>query len=200
MNARCLCFLLVVLKAVDCVEEVPLPRIDFYMLCSNDVRDINDGTLELDGFYTDLLPSASGIYVEEDAGDPEFLDCNANTNRTQVKMTVNGIAEFNDDDADVLTELEIQNLVTVENLQRYVEAVYGECDTFIALTAPAGTAYGGSQHSSITFAQWSCDLDSTNALMIGGIFAAFCLCNVITVVVMRMNRRKPNMDNTRFLV
>ena len=186
MNARCLCFLLVVLKAVNCLEEVPLPRLDFYMLCSNDVQDLN-AVLELDGFYTDLLPSASEISVAADAGDPEFLDCKSNTNRTQVKMTVNGIATFSAD--EVLTELEIQNLVTVENLQNYVEAVYGECDTFIALTAPAGTAYGGSQHSSITFAQWSCDLDSSTALMIGGIVAAVCLCNIITVVVMRMNRR-----------
>ena len=179
MNARCLCFLLIVLNAVDSLQEVKLPRIDFYMLCTNDVQNMS-GVLELDGFYTDLLGSASVISVEEDPPDaPEFFECNSNANRTQVKFTINGVAEFSDE--NVLTELEIQKLVTVENLQKYIEAEYRTCDIFEAIISPAGTEFGGGQHSNIALMQLACDLNISATLAAG--LAAASVASIVASII-----------------
>ena len=158
MNPRCLCFLFVVLKAVDCLEVVNLPHVDFYMLCSNDIREMNP-ILELDGFYTDLLPSASEISVEEDP--LEFYNCTADGNLTQVKFFADGIAEFSAD--NLLTEHEIQKLVTSEKLEKFIGAKYQKCDVFEAIVSPRGTA----PHPTLTgaWAQLMCDMNYTEFLV-----------------------------------
>jgi copper chaperone CopZ len=116
------------------MESFALPHIDIYMLCSNDVRTL-DYIKELDGYFTDLLPSAVDVAIE--SGSQVFTNCSATANRTQVRISADGIAEF--DSSRVLDATTIQSLVKPANLEAYFAAVCIELDKFDAVITEAGS-------------------------------------------------------------
>jgi hypothetical protein len=171
-----LCLLLLGGGVVQCLETVPLPHIDIYMLCSNDVREMNS-VLELDGFFTDLLPSASDISVLLDP--PEFTDCNLDANRTQVRFATDGVATFSDE--NLLTQEEIQNMVTFQKLEAYLgESVCEEREVFDAIVSEAGSA--PQQHAGVTGAlsQLVCD---TNEPALARNLESTALVTVVVAVI-----------------
>jgi hypothetical protein len=115
------------------MESVALPHLDIYMLCSNDVRTL-DYIKELDGYFTDLLPSAADVVIE--SGNQEFTNCSADVNRTQVRISADGIAQF--DSSRVLNATTIQSLVENAKLEAYFAATCLELDTFEAIVTEAG--------------------------------------------------------------
>lgn len=120
---------------VQCLEYIPLPHVDIYMLCSNDVADL-DFIKELDGYYTDLLPSAADVEIID--GEASFEECAADTNRTQVRISSEGLGTFDND--NVLTQESIQALVTSQSLATYFAASCETLDTFEAVVSPAESA------------------------------------------------------------
>jgi hypothetical protein len=135
ISAMLLLFLAGLTGVVQSLKEVPLPHLDIFMLCSNDIRETLDYVLELDGFYTDLLPAAVDITI--DGGSQEFLDCSANENRTQVTIAADGVALLGEESP--LDQAEIQTLVTKELLASYFENICKEMDAFEVLVSDAGT-------------------------------------------------------------
>jgi hypothetical protein len=115
------------------MESVALPHLDIYMLCSDDVRSL-DYIKELDGYFTDLLPSAADVVIE--SGNQEFKNCSAIANRTQVRISADGIAQF--DSSRVLNQTTIQSLVDPAKLEAYFAAACVELDTFEAIVSEAG--------------------------------------------------------------
>mmetsp|Transcript_106519 Transcript_106519/g.159353 ORF Transcript_106519/g.159353 Transcript_106519/m.159353 type:complete len:209 (+) Transcript_106519:59-685(+) len=122
-------------NVVTALKQVPLPHLDIFMLCSDDIRQSFDYVLELDGFYTDLLPSAADVTI--DKGSQEFQSCTALENRTQVQIAADGFALLDEDSP--FDQDEIQNLVTQDLLASYFENVCKELDTFEALVSDAGS-------------------------------------------------------------
>jgi hypothetical protein len=116
------------------MESIALPHIDIYMLCSNDVRTL-DYIKELDGYFTDLLPSAVDVAIE--SGSQVFTNCSADANRTQVRISADGIAEF--DSSRVLDATTIQSLVEPAKLETYFSAACVELDKFDAVITEAGS-------------------------------------------------------------
>jgi hypothetical protein len=123
--------------SVQALDNVPLPHIDIYMLCSNDIKDL-DYVKQLAGFFTDLLPSAADISIaNNNSGEQQFTECAANVNRTQVRIAADGVASFDTD--NLLTQQEIQNLVSSDFLEAYFEGICDDLDTFEALVSNAGS-------------------------------------------------------------
>jgi hypothetical protein len=100
---------------VHSLELRALPQLDIWILCSDGgIKDYNlDSAGELKNYYTDLLPSGTVITI--DGGEPEFLYCTVNDNRTQVQILAYGSAEFESE--SVMWEDDMLALVTVEALE-----------------------------------------------------------------------------------
>jgi hypothetical protein len=122
--------------SVQALDNVLLPHIDIYMLCSNDIRDL-DYVKQLEGLFTDLLPSAADISIDKNSGEQQFTECAANVNMTQVRIAADGVASFDTD--NLLTQQEIQNLVSSDFLEIYFEGICDDLDTFEALVSSAGS-------------------------------------------------------------
>ena len=116
---------LLLLGAVQCLEQVALPHLDVYLLCSNDVDGFN-AHLQMQGFYNDLLPSAAEILVT--VQNPRFDNCLSDPNRTQVAFSSDGTAEFSLD--TLMTQADIASLVTRDALGAYLESACEDRDVF----------------------------------------------------------------------
>lgn len=152
---------------VDAIIEIPLPHIDIFMLCSKDVVSDNDGNTqlnykkEMDGFFSDLIPSALDIVFVDDnssedgdsddaattkqqtrGGGVEIIDCPGHTGLKQVRMTSDGMyVEI--DNHNPLTEGDIKSLVKKETLESYFSSknndVCKDLYTFEAIVRDAGS-------------------------------------------------------------
>jgi hypothetical protein len=134
-NCRASSILVLLLTGVVTdLEQVPFRHLDIFMLCSNDIRETFDYVLELDGFYTNLLPTAVDMTINE--GSQKFLNCMVNEDRMRVQIGVDAFALL--DFASPLDQAKIQNLLTHELLASYFETICDEMDAFEALISDAG--------------------------------------------------------------
>jgi hypothetical protein len=147
-----------------------------------------NSVLELDGFFTDLLPSAAAISVI--ANNPtEFTDCNSNENRTQVRFATDGVAEFSDE--NLLTQEEIQQMVTVAKVKAYLggeRTICKERDVFDATVSDAnsksqlGIDGGWAQlYCDINYSEFVTKSIQTAAIVSVVVAVVICLCIICCI-------------------
>jgi len=155
-----------------------LPHIDIFMLCSIDIETSGtfDYVRELDGFFTDLLPSAVDVTI--DSGNQEFIGCHGDENRTQVTISSDGFVEL--ENSSPLTQGDIQSLVSMEALSLYFENACREQDIFEAIISEAGSEPKTGPEAAFT--HFLCDAESA-AFLARSIQTAAIVSIVVSVIL-----------------
>jgi hypothetical protein len=165
------------LLLVDAIKEIPLPHVDIFMLCSKDIDTSGfDYVRALDGFFTDLIPSAVDVTI--DAGNQEFVACGADENRTQVMISGDGVAELANNNP--LTQSDIKSLVSIQSLNSYFSNACKERDTFEAIISAAGSDPKTGVEAALT--HFVCDAESS-VVLARSIETAAIVSIVISVVL-----------------